>query len=124
MVLIEAEISTEVNETVMTPELTASGKTEVSLRLYCTVKEATLYRLPLVVKLSPRPKPDPNTATSEGELPSEPQELLPVSTVVESGRANCPVLVLLEVSYVMENNAESSALMQVEFPWVTSRVTA
>lgn len=32
--------------------------------------------------------------------------------------------VLLEVLYVMENDAVSSALMQVEFPWFTSRVTA
>lgn len=31
---------------------------------------------------------------------------------------------MLEVLYVMENDAESSALMQVEFPSFTSRVTA
>lgn len=32
--------------------------------------------------------------------------------------------VLLEVLYVMENDAKSSSLMQVEFPSFTSRVTA
>lgn len=139
------------------PELLASGKVEVSLRLYCSVRLATLYRLPLVEKLSPSAWPGPNTATSHGELSSVPQELLAVSTVVESGRGNCTVVwgkrtqvynqihikvinikalgndytvlftvrtVLLEVLYVTEKDAESSALMQVEFPSFTSRVTA
>lgn len=75
-----------------TPELLDSGKVEVSLRLYCSVRLATLYRLPLVEKLRPRAWPGPNTATSHGELPSVPQELLPGSTVAESGRGTCTVL--------------------------------
>lgn len=74
------------------PELLASGKTDVSLRLYCTIRLATLYRLPLVEKLKLSVWPGPNTATSLGELPFVPHELLPVSTVVESGRENCAAL--------------------------------
>lgn len=77
---------------VYTPELLARGKTEVSLRLYCSVKLATLYRLPLVEKPSPRAWPAPNTPTSQGELPSLPHELLSGSTAVESGRDTVAVL--------------------------------
>lgn len=43
------------------------------------------------------------------------------------GKQNVAVIVhtvLLEVLYVIENDAESSASMQVEFPSVTFRVTA
>lgn len=123
VVLIAAEIPTEADTKVTTSELLAPGKTEVSLRLYCSVKFATLYRFPLVEKLSPSVWPDPNTPTSHGE-PSVPHELLPVSTVVELGRDTCTVLVLLEVLYVIEKDADSSVLMQVEFPSLTSRVTA
>lgn len=74
------------------PELLASGKTEASLRLYCSVRLPTLYRLPLVEKLSPSAWPGPNTATSHGELLLVPHELLPASTVAESGRGTCTVL--------------------------------
>lgn len=65
---------------------------EESLRLYCSVRFATLYRLPLVEKLSPSAWPDPNVATSHGELLPTPHELLLVSTVAESGRETCTVL--------------------------------
>lgn len=74
------------------PELLASGKAEASLRLYCSVRLATLYRLPLVEKLSPRAWPGPKTATSHGELPFPPHVLLLGSTVAESGRGNCAAL--------------------------------
>lgn len=124
VVLTDAQIPTEADTTVTTSELLAPGKMEESLRLYCSVRLATLYRLPLVEKLRPSAWPDPNTATNHGEPLSVPHELLPVSTVVESGRGTCTVLVLLAASYVMESDAESSALMQVEFPSLTSRVTA
>ena len=77
---------------VLSPELLAPGKTVASLRLYCRVRLATLYRLPLDEKLSPRACPEPNTATSHGELPSEPQVLLPGSTEAESGRETVTVL--------------------------------
>lgn len=70
----------------------ASGKTDVSLRLYCTIRLATLYRLPLVEKLKLSVWPGPNDATSLGELPFVLHELLPVSTVAESGRENCAAL--------------------------------
>lgn len=73
------------------PGLLDPGKTDVSLRLYCRDRLATLYKLPLVEKLSPSAWPEPNTATSQGALPSVPQELLPASTVAESGRENCAV---------------------------------
>lgn len=158
---------------VFSPELLDSGKINVSLRLYCSVRLATLYRLPLVEKLSPSAWPSPNSATSHGELLPVPHELLNLSTVVELGRETCTVFwwktsdmagvhkeiqhtdkmkgiwhcllkcinikafrignqnivvtvhtVLLVVLYLMENDAESSALMQVELPSFTSRVTA
>lgn len=124
VVLIAAQIPTEDDTTVTTSELLASGKIDVSLRLYCRVRLATLYRLPLVEKLSPRAWPGPNTATSHGELLPVPHELLPASTAAESGRGTRTVLVLLEALYVIENDAESSVLMQVEFPSFTSRLTA
>lgn len=74
------------------PELLASGKTEVSLRLYCRVRLATLYELPLVEKLRPSVWSAPNTATSHGDWPGAPHVLLPASTVVESGRETRAVL--------------------------------
>lgn len=74
------------------PELLASGKTEASLRLYCSVRLATLYKLPLVEKPKPSAWPDPKTATSHGELLFPPHELLSGSTVAESGRENCAAL--------------------------------
>lgn len=85
-------LSIQAQVVVFSPELLASGKIDASLRLYCSVRLAMLYRLPLVEKLSPSVWPGPNTATSHGEPPSVPQELLPVSTVAESGRATCTVL--------------------------------
>lgn len=105
-------------------------------------------------KLKPSAWSGPKTATSHGELSFPPHVLLPGSTVAESGRENCAALwgkdpqrdtiyayfsffpdwnknavnilqtVLLEVLYVMEKDAKRSALMQVEFPSFTSRVTA
>lgn len=74
------------------PELLASGKTEASLRLYCSVRLATLYKLPLVEKPKPSAWPDPKTATSHGELLFPPHMLLSGSTVAESGRENCAAL--------------------------------
>lgn len=70
----------------------APGKTEVSLRLYCRVRLATSYRLPLVEKLSPRLWPNPNSATSQGAPPSLPHVLLAASTVVVLGKEVWTVL--------------------------------
>lgn len=77
---------------VCVPELLASGKTELSLRLYCSVRLATLYTLSFLEKLSSSAWPGPNTATNHDELPSVPHELAVVSTAAESGRETCAVL--------------------------------
>lgn len=77
---------------VCVPELLASGKTELSLRLYCSVRLATLYTLSFLEKLSSSAWPGPNTATNHDELPSVPHELVVVSTAAESGRETCAVL--------------------------------
>lgn len=60
--------------------------------MYCSVRLATLYRLPLVVNRRPSVWPDPNSATIHEEPSASLHELLRSSTVAESGRETCTVL--------------------------------